>query len=562
MLGSLRHRLMAGTAMLVLLVLASALVGVSAIRSMDEALNTDLGQVLRANALAGGLLALTTAQMRAGETYLVVPSDSLAREFVSLGDSAHVLHRQLRLLPETTSGDLTALNRIGDNQAAIETAYARAHAWTDLGRPDSARADARRAQVPVDLLTADVQALAGSMQQRIESRTDALRQLAKRRQSLVWLLFISALVIGVVTAVWAIQSIEDPIARLSGGSDRMGQGDLRPVDLGRMPDELSLLGQSVNRMAGRLQTVVEAVAREAREINASAGDFSAMSQELAASSTQIATEMAEVSRTAGLQVVNVKDADAIFHEIRSGVTRNARLASETSDLADRIRSIAEHHRQSITTTSQALQELRGLVRTAYSQVDTLGGQAEQLITMIDRLRDLANRSDVLAVNAAVEAARSTEFGSGFGAVATEIRTLADGGRTSAEAAERVGNALRESLERTLDSLHTGSARILVIEGAAERTANALQEIVTAVEAVSAAGNKVVDGVHRNHLLVNGLADKFGEVQQIAQQHAIANDAVAASAAEQTASTEEMATGATELFEAAQRLQAVIRDFQH
>jgi len=195
-------------------------------------------------------------------------------------------------------------------------------------------------------------------------------------------------------------------------------------------------------------------------------------------------------------------------------------------------------------------------------VDAVGGQAEQLITMIDRLRDLANRSDVLAVNAAVEAARSTEFGSGFGAVATEIRTLADGGRTSAEAAERVGNALRESLARTLDSLHTGSARILVIEGTAERTANALQEIIVAVEAVATAGNKVVDGVHRNHLLVNGLADKFGEVQQIAQQHAVANDAVAGSAAEQTASTEEMATGANELFEAAQRLQAVVRDFQH
>ena len=553
---------MAGTAMLVLLVLASALVGVSAIRSMDDAIGTDLGQVLRANTLAGTLLALTTAQMRVGEAYLVTPSGDLARQFIALGDSAHTVHRQLRLLPETTPDDLTALNRIGDNQAAIEIAYARAHAFADLGQPDSARADARQAQDPANLLMADVQALARSMQQRVETRTATLQQLANRRQSLVWLLFIIALVVGVVTAVWVVQSIEDPIARLAAGSDRMGEGDLRPVELARMPEELSQLGQSVNRMAGRLQTVVEAVAREAREINASAGDFSAMSQELAASSTQIATEMAEVSRTAGMQVVNVKDADAIFHEIRSGVTRNARLAAETADLSDRIRSIAEHHRHSITTTGQALQELRGLVRTAYSQVDTLGGQAEQLITMVDRLRDLANRSDVLAVNAAVEAARSTEFGSGFSAVASEIRTLSDGGRTSADAAERVGTALRETLRRTLDSLHSGSARILVIEGAAERTANALQEIITAVEAVATAGSKVVDGVHRNHLLVNGLADKFGEVQQIAQQHAVANDAVAASAAEQTASTEEMATGATELFEAAQRLQAVIRDFQH
>jgi methyl-accepting chemotaxis protein len=95
--------------------------------------------------------------------------------------------------------------------------------------------------------------------------------------------------IGVVASALAVRAVDQPLSRLVGAADRFGGGDLRPIDVGRMPAELEQLAEAMNNMGERLRAVVGAITRESIVISGSASDFSARSEELAAASGEIST---------------------------------------------------------------------------------------------------------------------------------------------------------------------------------------------------------------------------------------------------------------------------------
>ncbi len=89
--------------------------------------------------------------------------------------------------------------------------------------------------------------------------------------------------------------VDRHLGRLITAADRFGGGDLRPLQLRQMPDELARLARALDDMGSRLREVVTAVSRESHQVSASAGDFSAMSEEIAASSGEISAAMVKIS---------------------------------------------------------------------------------------------------------------------------------------------------------------------------------------------------------------------------------------------------------------------------
>ena len=119
---------------------------------------------------------------------------------------------------------------------------------------------------------------------------------------MLWLLFFVSLLTGIVIVFWTVRMVDRPLTQLVGAAERFGAGDLRPVRLGSMPTELERLSRAMDDMGGRLRTVVVAVVGEASQIGNSASDFSAMSEELAASSGEISTAMVKIAASAEQQV--------------------------------------------------------------------------------------------------------------------------------------------------------------------------------------------------------------------------------------------------------------------
>jgi methyl-accepting chemotaxis protein len=480
-LRSLRHRVIAGMVLLIALVFGIALLGVNSIRALDNSVNNELSLLLESTDLGNGLVTSVAFEIRSAEQYLVRPANQLRAATIEDGDSAYAFQRRYRDLASLTTADRYIVNKIAANQAQIEVAYGMAHALTDLGRADEARRMADRARAPSDTLLGDVRALGVAQTTRSMARADDLRRQAANRRSALWGLFLTSLLIGALTSYWTVRSVDRPMTQLIGAAERFGGGDLRPIQLGGgMPAEIERLGRAMDDMGGRLRGVVVSVVSEASQIGNSASDFSAMSEELAASSGEISTAMVKIAASAEQQVSGMEKADALLVSLREIAEANAQASTRVAELGDRIQELAARHRTEVAAAGKTLLDVREVVRASAEQVQELARFSEPITAFIDLIKQISSQTNLLALNAAIEAARAGEHGRGFAVVAEEVRRLADSSATAAEDVAKTVRYIRNQVQQVAGTMEVGSSKVQGIEGVALAAARALEEISRAV----------------------------------------------------------------------------------
>jgi len=560
-LRSLRQRVLAGMVLLIALVFAIALLGVNSIRALDSSVKQELSVLLESTDLGNGLVSSVASEIRSAEQYLVRPDQQLRATTIEEGDSAYAYQRRYRALSSLTTADRYIVNKIAANQAQIEVAYGLAHALTDLGRAEEARRMADRARAPSDTLLGDVRALGLAQTTRSVARAGDLRRQADQRRNALWGLFLASLLLAALTSYWTVRSVDRPLGQLIGAAERFGGGDLRPIQLGAMPSEIERLARAMDDMGGRLRGVVLSVVGEASQMGNSASDFSAMSEELAASSGEISTAMVKIAASAEQQVNGMEQADALLVSLRDIAEANATAASRVAELGDRIQELSARHRADVAAAGQSLLDVREVVRTSAGQVQELARFSEPITAFIDLIKQISSQTNLLALNAAIEAARAGEHGRGFAVVAEEVRRLADSSAAAAEDVAKTVRHIRNQVQQVVNTMEVGSTKVQGIEGVAVAAARALQEISQAVGEVHDAAEAVAREVAANQAIVEQLGQRTREVSQSAGEHASASEEVTAAAEEQTASTEQMAAAAGDLLQGATRLTAMMQEFK-
>jgi methyl-accepting chemotaxis protein len=547
--------------LLIGLVFVIALLGVNAIRALDQSVEREMTLLMETTDLGNGLISSVAAEIRSAEQYLVRPEEALRLKVLEQGDSAYAYQRRYRGLAALTTADRYIVNQIADNQAQIEVAYAMAHALTDLGRLEDARRYAELARSPSDTLLGDVRALSLAHTSRSMARAADLGRQADRRRHTLWLLFLASLVVGISIVLWTVRMVDRPLTQLIGAAERFGGGDLRPLRLGGMPTELERLSRAMDDMGGRLRSVVVSVVGEASHIGNSASDFSAMSEELAASSGEISTAMVKIASSAEHQVKGMEKADTLLHSLRQIAEANAEAATRVGELGARIQDLAARHQADVAAAGQTLLDVREVVRTSAGQVKELTRLSEPITDFIDLIKQISSQTNLLALNAAIEAARAGEHGRGFAVVAEEVRRLADSSATAAEDVAKTVQFIRNQVREVSHTMEAGSGKVQGIEAVASAAAGALEQIATAVSEVHGAASEVERKAVANRRIVEELGVRTQEVSQAASEHASASEQVTAAAEEQSASTEEMASSAGDLLQGATRLTALMQQFK-
>jgi methyl-accepting chemotaxis protein len=306
---------------------------------------------------------------------------------------------------------------------------------------------------------------------------------------------------------------------------------------------------------------VVSVVGEASQIGTSASDFSAMSEELAASSGEISTAMVKIASSAEQQVRGMEKADALLHSLRQIAEANAQAATRVGELGESIQELAARHQADVAAAGQTLLDVREVVRTSASQVKELTRLSEPITDFIDLIKQISTQTNLLALNAAIEAARAGEHGRGFAVVAEEVRRLADSSATAAEDVAKTVQFIRNQVRQVSQTMEAGSAKVQGIETVAGAAARALEQISSAVSEVHGAAEEVEREAVANRRIVEELGVRTQEVSQAATEHASASEQVTAAAEEQSASTEEMAASAGDLLQGATRLTSLMQQFR-
>jgi methyl-accepting chemotaxis protein len=311
--------------------------------------------------------------------------------------------------------------------------------------------------------------------------------------------------LGGVTTMLTVRSVEGPLARLVTAAERFGAGDLRPVTSGAMPREFQVLANALREMAERLRGIVREVIGESDRITTSAGDLSAVSEQLAASSSEVSTAMVDISSGADLQRNELSAIEKGLDKLRRAAGEMAESASRAARLSEEIRAAATRHHGDIQTAGQSLLGVREVVQTAGQQVTQLVEQSAAIDDFVDLIRRISSQTNLLALNAAIEAARAGEHGRGFAVVAEEVRQLADESARAAEEVTRTTAAIRKQMDGMTTVMADGQNRVRGIEAVAEGAATALGEIANAVSQVEQAAGRVTAVAQQNREIAEELS---------------------------------------------------------
>ena len=386
------------------------------------------------------------------------------------------------------------------------------------------------------------------------------RVAAAQRRGL-WVVLLVSLIIAGVLGYYTFQGIERPLNRLVLAANQFGAGDLNVNVNGRMPDEFRVLAGAFTGMADQFRVIVGETVRTANKISQSASDLSSISEEVAASSGEVSTAMIGITNGAEEQAFGLRTVDEALEKMRDGASAIEDSSQQVVELSAQIRELAERRREDIGSALAMLNELREVVQSSGSEVRELEQASEKISAFVGSIQGIARQTNLLALNAAIEAARAGEHGRGFAVVADEVRKLADGSARAAHEVDTTVSQIRQQIDSLVRTMERGISRVAGVEETSKGAEAAFEDILEAVEHVRGAAQRVAQAADTNRAAFETVDDAVRNVGAAAESHAASAQQVSAAAEEQSAATQEMSAASVELLMAADKLKELVSGFR-
>lgn len=338
-----------------------------------------------------------------------------------------------------------------------------------------------------------------------------------------------AFILGIVSARLIIRPLKEAVDFAS----RIASGDLTRRAECRSKDETGQLILAMNAMTDRLHGIISQVSGTSTQVAGAAAHLHATAERIANGAEEVAAQAAAVA-TAG-EEMSATSGD---------IAQNCQMAA---DGAQRASHLAQSGAEVVDATIAVMGQISGKVQESARTVDSLGARSSQIGTIIGTIEDIADQTNLLALNAAIEAARAGEQGRGFAVVADEVRALAE--RTS-RATREIGDMIKAiqgetrgavtAMEQSVQKVESGTAE-------AARSGQALGDILRQINDVATQVNQIAISAEEQTATTSEISSNMMQITDVVQ--ATANGA------------QESAQSAARLNDYAEELQRLVQQFK-
>ena len=342
-----------------------------------------------------------------------------------------------------------------------------------------------------------------------------------------------AFLLGLAGAIFLINNFITRINRVSAAMDRVASGDLSTNIKIFAKDEIGDLGHAINRTLESMHSMVTSIRDTAAQVASAATQLYATSEQIATGAEEVAAQASTVA-TASEEMTSTS----------SEIAKNCLLAVESSKQAG---DSAESGAEVVQETVAEMGRIADRVKESAQTVESLGARSDQIGEIVGTIEDIADQTNLLALNAAIEAARAGEQGRGFAVVADEVRALAE--RTT-KATKEIGamiKAIQVETKSAVSSMEQGVREVEQGTIGAAKSGEALQQILEQANSVTMQINQIATAAEEQTATTNEITNNIQQITEVVHETA--------------KGSQESASAANQLSRLAEELQEVVNRFK-
>lgn len=503
--------------------------------------------------------------------YNIAERISLINQFLLYGDRD--IRQKYEELAKQSSEIQKQLLKLNSSQQ-MKDLVAKCHQWEllvrhevlfdyDMGKKNDALKQMKESVQPLgETIIQEFEKVTSDRQNDVIKSGNNMIQLSNLSIIIILAVLASILLIGFIMSFKMARSITNPLIKIAGQMEQISKGNLmlEPLSI-KSKDEIGELMEAVNEMGNQLRKIVQDIHHASDTMSKQSSDLLSSSKELKEGSNQIAATMQELSAGAESQANSASELSEAMGMYMDKIYQIHRNGKEMFDKSREVLELTDNGSKLMNQSKKLFDYMFTGMQSNMKKIKKLDERSKQISKLVEVIQSIADQTNLLALNAAIEAARAGEHGKGFAVVADEVRKLAEQVSSSVVDIQKIVEEVHSETNKVTKSFELGFQQVESGMDSMNETSAAFQQIKETIKEISERINNAQNDLTDMLSTSESINDSISNIASISEEAAAGIEQTSASAATANGSAATIASHAESMSNLAGDLQSLVKRFQ-